>query len=417
LRSRLDLCGWCCERAGTHSSVVKETISAAEARRIAIAAQGLAGPRPPCPIGPRHIRRVIDQIGLLQIDSVNIVVRAHYMPLFSRLGPYDQSLLDDLAYREKRLFEGWGHVASLMPVEHYPMLRPRMASGHPGTHLRRLITEGYVDAVLDEIRRRGPLAASGLADPGDRSGPWWGYGKGKATLEWLLSSGRLSASRTSNFERVYDLVERSIPARILNAPPLTGEQAHRQMLRLALRALGVATAADLADYYRLKTTEASRLLQRMVADGEASNVRVTGWKAPAFLQPGARIPRSVEARALLSPFDSLIFNRRRVERLFGFRYRIEIYVPEPQRVFGYYVYPFLLGDRLVARVDLKADRKSRTLLVRGAFVEPGNDPGEVAGELATELGEVAKWLGLARISAARRGNLGSCLSAALKHPI
>lgn len=393
---------------------MKDSITAAQARRIAIAAQGFGSPRPSGSVGTRELRKVIDKVGLLQIDSVNIVVRAHYMPVFSRLGPYDRSLLDRLAYRQRRLFEGWGHVASLMPIEHYPMLRPRMAAERPGAQTRRLIREGYVDAVLDEVQRLGPLAASGLTDPGDRSGPWWGHGKGKAALEWLLSTGRVVASRTSNFERVYDLAERTVPADLLNTRQLEPDEAQAQMLRVALKALGVATAADLADYYRLKTTDVSRLLNRMVVEGDAVAIRVDGWKEPAFLQPGTRVPRRVQARALLSPFDSLIFNRRRVERLFGFRYRIEIYVPEPQRVYGYYVYPFLLGDALVARVDLKADRKNRALLVQASHIEPDRDPIEVAAELAIELAELAGWLDLARVVVKPRGNLAADLGGAVR---
>lgn len=348
---------------------------------------------------------------MVQLDSVNVAVRTHYMPAFSRLGPYARERLDAYAYRRRRLFEAWGHVASLLPVEHYPLLRHRMqAAASRAAPAFAAGRAGYVDAVYREVAERGPLSVSDLRDQGrPRSGPWWARSDGKRALEWLFAAGRLAASRSGNFARVYDLTERVIPAQALARPVPAAPDAQRELLRLAGGALGVATAADLADYYRIAMRQAWPRLQELVEAGELTAARVEGWDRPAFLHRGARPPRRLRAGALVSPFDSLIWRRDRTERLFGFRYRIEIYVPEPERRYGYYVYPFLLGDALAARVDLKADRARGVLRVRGAYREPGCDPDAAAAGLAAQLRSMASWLELKAVIVERRGNLAARL--------
>ena len=404
-------------------------LSLHEARRIALTAQGFIDPRPTGRVDARHLKRVMNRIGMLQIDSVNVLVRSHYMPLFSRLGPYPMELLDRYAYERGRLFEYWGHVASFLPVEHRPLMRHRMEGAQPRYRINSLLEDEpkYVDAVLDEVRERGGLTTSELDDPGERTGPWWGYGKGKIALEWLFRTGALAVRERRNFARVYDLPERVFDAETLATPGLAAADAQRELIRLAARSLGVATLNDLADYYRIgqqtSSPSANRFarpqqtrerLRELVDAGELEEVTVEGWKQPAYLYPDAKLPRRVDARALLSPFDSLIWERERVERLFDFRYRIEIYVPKPKRKFGYYVLPFLLSDELVARVDLKSDRGAGTLRVQAAYVEAGQDRGHVAAELAAELRSMAEWLGLERVRAGRRGDLAGALRAALR---
>jgi uncharacterized protein YcaQ len=354
-------------------------------------------------------------MGLIQIDSVNVAVRSHYMPLFSRIGPYAREKLDELAYRHRELFEYWGHVASFLPVRDYPLFRHRMESAHQWRHVERLRKKdpAYIEGVLDEVRERGPLTAGELEDPGTRTGPWWGRGKGKIALEALFGTGELTVRERRNFARVYDLTERVIPREVLSRPAPSREEAHRELLRLAARAHGVGTAKDLADYYRIPILEARARLGELAESGDVQRVRVEGWRDPAFVRPETRIPRAIEARALLTPFDPIVWERERTERLFGFRYRIEIYVPEPQREYGYYVMPFLLGDRLVARVDLKSDRKTETLVVQSAYVEDGSGRRKIAGELAEELDIMAGWLGLARVRVGRKGNLSRDLRAAV----
>ena len=385
-------------------------LSLADARRVALAAQGFAKARPTGRVDIRHIRRVLEHVGLLQIDSVNVLVRAHYMPLFSRLGPYRMSLLDDAVYRRREFFETWAHVASLVPVERYPLLRYRMDAEPTRPRLRHWLKENedYVDGVLDELERRGPLAASELNEPGrgtGSTGTWWNRSKGKTALEWHFLRGRVMAHDRRNFERVYGLTERVLPGRVLESDPVERTTAERALLMLAARSHGVATAADLADYYRLPIAPCREALREFADAGALREVSVEGWKEPAYLHPDARIPRAIRAQALLAPFDPLIWERARTQRLFDFRYRIEIYVPEKQRQFGYYVLPFLLGDRLVARVDLKTDRTKRSLLVKAAYAEDGQDLSLVAGRLASELRLMAGWLELETVRVARRGNL------------
>ena len=376
------------------------------ARRIALAAQGFADPPPAGKVTAAHLRRVMRRVGLLQLDSVNVLVRAHYMPAFSRLGPYRRELLDEYAYKRRNLFEYWAHEASLIPVEHFPLFRHRMKSGRrwrieEWANAR----EKYIEAVLEEVRERGPLSVGDLSEPGERAGTWWGWGDGKIALEYLFNRGLITAAARPGFTRMYDLTERVVPQPHYEAPHVPHEDALREHMLLAARSLGIGTARDLADYYRHNIPEARKVLPELVASGELEEVEVKGWKGRAFLHPEAKMPRRVEARALVSPFDSLVWERDRTERLFGFRYRIEIYTPPPQRVYGYYVLPFLLEEKLVARVDLKADRQASRLLIRAAHGEEGIDRTHVARELAEELDSMAGWLGLVDVVIETRGDL------------
>lgn len=394
-----------------------DTLSAAEARRVALAAQGFAARRPRGRIDRRHLLGMLDRIVVLQVDSVNVLVRSHELPLYSRLGPYPRDLLRRLAYGDHSLFEYWAHRASVVPTSLHPLLRWRMARATldrwrwPSGVIRNL--GAYVEAVYQEVAARGPLAAAELSDGGASRGPWWGWSDGKEALEFLFWSGRLTAAdRRGTFERVYDLTERVLPAEILAQPDPSLEDAQHELVRLAARALGVMTVNDLVDYFHLKVVDVRAHLRALVEAGHVVPVTVEGWAGPAYLWAEAPIPRQVEARALVSPFDSLVWTRPRTERLFGMRYRIEIYTPAPKRVYGYYVLPFVLGDDLVARVDLKADRAARVLLAPAIHAEPGVDATTVAGPLAEELVSMAGWLGLSSVVGAR-GNLASPVRAAL----
>jgi uncharacterized protein YcaQ len=352
---------------------------------------------------------------------VNVLVRAHYLPLFSRLGPYERPLLDRAAYggRRRALFEYWGHQASLLPVTLHPLLRWRMAHAERGVGVwgglvrwaRR--RRAFIDGVLAEVAERGPLAASELRNGGPGRGKWWGWSDGKGALEWLFWSGRVTTAARRGFERVYDLPERALPPAVLAAPTPPEDEAQRALLRLAARALGVATERDLRDYFRLHGADARRRVAELVEAGDLLPARVEGWAQPAYLDPRARAPRRVDARALLAPFDPLVWERQRAERLFGFHYRIAIYTPAARRTHGYYVLPFLLGDRLVARVDLRADRAAGVLHVPAAHAEPGVNRPRVAHVLAEELRAMARWLGLGRVAAGARGELAAPLRTSL----
>lgn len=389
-------------------------LSNSQARRIALAAQGFSDPRPQGRVDRRHFRRVINRIGLLQLDSVNVLQRSHYLPVWSRLGPYPMDALDEFTARSGEMFEYWGHVASLLPVEVHRLLRWRMEELEPWRRIKDMIGghPDYVPSVLAEIAERGPLSVSDLSDPGARSGPWWGHGKGKTALDWLFSKGQITAYRTKNFGRLYDLPENVIAAEYLDSPTPAKDEALRELLLLSARHHGVGTSTDLADYYRLNKPRARRVVAELVREGELEEVEVEGWSRPAFLHPKAKLPRRIKAAALLSPFDPVVWERDRAERLFAFHYRIEIYVPEPDRIYGYYVLPFLMDDRLVGRVDLKADRKNGVLRVRGSYHEEHAAPAEVAARLAPELAAMSEWLGLGEVNVAGRGNLAASLAAA-----
>ncbi|BEP16256.1 winged helix-turn-helix domain-containing protein [Acidothermaceae bacterium B102] len=394
-----------------------EEIALAQARRIALAAQGFARPRPTGRIDGGHLGRVVDGLGLLQIDSVNVLSRAHYLPAYSRLGPYPRERLDQLTWGSGRVFEYWAHEASFLPAQLWPLFRWRMEArrGH-GTwgSARGLIANrpGYIEDVLEEVRDRGPLSAREVSDAVSRKGAWWSWSDAKVALEALFATGDVTVFERVNFERRYDLPERVLPAAVVEAPVPTEDEARRELLRISARALGVATATDLYDYFRLNGPVTAPRLAELVEAGDLTPVTVRGWSQPAYLAPGARLPRRITARALLSPFDSMVFERSRLERLFDFRYRIEIYVPAPKRIYGYYVLPFLLGERFVARVDLKADRATGVLVVQAAWSEPDAPPDTVE-ELADELVLLAGWLGLSAVSVTGRGDLGPALARAV----
>jgi uncharacterized protein len=408
-------------------------IPIAAARRIALAAQGFAEQRPAGRIDARHLRRAIGTVGLLQLDSVSAVCRSHYLPVLARLGPYPRARLDELAVhsgagtgeprrvdpQRRELFEYWGHEASLLPVALQPLLRWRMARAHVDAwgSMRRMASEnpGLIADVLELVRERGPIRASetGLARPKGRPGSMWAWHDGKVALEHLFFTGEITASGRVNFERRYDLSERVLPKEVLAAPTPSEADAQRELVRIAARALGVASEPDLGDYFRLPRAASKERVAELVRSGELEEVTVEGWRVPAYLCPGSRRPREVRARALLSPFDSLIWARERTARLFGFDYRLEIYTPAAKRVYGYYVLPFLLGEDLVARVDVRAERASGTLRVHGAYAEPGRATPFVAAELAAELQLLCDWLGLKELRVERRGDLAAGLRVAV----
>nr|WP_249010839.1 crosslink repair DNA glycosylase YcaQ family protein [Conexibacter sp. DBS9H8] len=403
-----------------------ETLSAAAARRIALAAQGFqSGPRDDDrPPGLAQLTRLVRRLGLLQLDSVNVFCRAHYMPIFSRLGPYDRGLLDRISAHgrgpyTRRLVEYWAHEASLVPVELHPLLRWRMDDlGGAWGSLQRLARDRpeLIAATRRLVHERGPVRAreTGAVRVPAAAGAMWNWHEGKVALEYLFYRGEVGAARRINFERHYDLIGRILAPDILAAPTPPRADAERELVRIAARALGVAAEPDLGDYFRLERARSRTRVAELVETGELIPVEVTGWTVPAYLWHEAARPRRIEARALISPFDSLIFFRPRTERLFGFRYRIEIYTPAPARVYGYYVLPFLLGDRLVARVDLKADRRAGVLRVHGAYAEAGVDIPTVSVALARELALAAVWLGLGGgVICGDRGDLIRALKLAL----
>jgi uncharacterized protein YcaQ len=343
------------------------------------------------------------------------------MPTYARLGPYPVPALDTLAYERHELFEYYGHQASLLPTTLYPLFRWRMDAHAAAQSGHWRVDPAFTARVLAEIEARGALASSDLDERGRRGTPGhgWRWSDGKRVMSSLLVGGRLAVAGRRGIEQLYDLVERVIPRSVLELTPPEPDEAKRQLLVLAARAMGVATVSDLADYFHIggaydrgadpHVTRVPSLVADLVEDGRLVRVDVDGWRDPAYLHPDARVPRSVTARTLLSPFDSLVWYRKRTQRLFGFDYRIEIYIPEAKRVHGYYVLPFLVGDRLVARVDLKADRRRGALLVQAAYAEPGTDQGAVAGDLDVELDTLRAWLGLDRVVVRQRGELAGAL--------
>jgi uncharacterized protein YcaQ len=397
---------------------VDRRLTRLQARRIALAAQGFTARRPVAPTAAA-LGRVVDRLALFQIDSVNVLVRAHYMPLFSRIGGYDPALLERAFGRApRRMFEYWAHEASLVRVDLQPALRFRMAAATGAwSGMKRAAAEHpeVVDRVLAEIAVRGPLTARQIEHDTPRTSDQWGWNWSlvKTCLEWLFYTGQVtSARRNSAFERVYDLPVRVLPPAVLSQPTPSVAEAHRRLVDVAARAHGVASERCLRDYFRLDVAANRLAVAELVEEGILLPVTVAGWSRPAYLHRDAVLPRRVRARCLLSPFDPLVFERDRTEALFGFRYRIEIYVPAAERVHGYYVLPFLLGDALVARVDLKADRARGVLVVKGAFAEP-TAPAPTAAELAAELRDMAAWLGLSAVQVQPRGDLAPALAAEL----
>jgi uncharacterized protein YcaQ len=395
-----------------------QTISLATARRIALGAQGFGAPRPTGRVDRRHVRRLFAAVGVVQIDSVNVIVRSQELPLWARLGAHRRDLLTGMG-ADNELFEYWAHMASLVPIEMHPLFRWRMEGAREGkgtwTGLAILAREqpGFVEAVYELVRDRGPASAGELASGGPRSEAWWGWSSTKIALEYLFWCGRISARRRASFERVYDVTERMIAPEVLARPTPAESDAKRALLELAGRNIGIGTTRDLADYYRLNIPESRPLVADLVEEGALVEVAVEGWTERAYMHRDARIPRRIAAATVLSPFDSVVWERSRNERLFDFHYRIEIYTPAPKRIFGYYVLPFLLGDRLVARVDLKADRHNGALLAHGAFAEAGVEPDAVAVPLARELRALAAWLELDRVVTGTRGDVAGPLARAL----
>ena len=411
------------------ASVTVEIVGQDSARRIALAAQGFADARPTGTVTRRHLVRVLRRIRLLQLDSVTVLARAHYLPMFSRLGPYPRELLDDAAWgypirRPRLLVECWAHEASLVPVGDWPLLHS--GAKKPGWwqrygELAQRAPE-LVSAVLGAVKEQGPVGAGTLErelGAGIRAvpGSWWNRTDTKRICEWLFGMGQLVAGTRRGFERLYDLPERVLPAEVLGRR-VDPEQGARELVTRASSALGVATEADLRDYYRLRPERSRKAVTELVEAGELQPVMVSGWRAPAYRHRDARTPRRITGAALLCPFDPLIWDRARTERLFGFRYRIEIYVPEHRRIHGYYVFPFLLDGEMVARVDLKADRSAGLLRVPGAFAEPGiADTSRVVTELAGALKEIAQWLELDGIAAGQRGDLVAALGSATRRRV
>lgn len=439
-------------------TAAQQHLSVAEARRIALAAQGFADNRPAGRVDVRHLRRVVERMGLLQLDSVNVLSRSHYLPLFSRLGPYPQQTLDRMAWgsRGRELFEFWGHQASLLPLATYRLMRWRMQAARrwtwagwaspdrPGIPPRNWSTTwdpaisapwavisgmtrlaeqqpSLLEEILAVVGDRGPVTARAANPDGRRHGDGHDYGTGtmwnwqdsKIALEWLLCTGHVTTATRRGFERVYDLTERVIPTEVLAEPALEPADAQRELLRIAARAHGIGTAKQLGDYFMLTAGQIKQPLADLVAAGELTLVRVEGHSRPMYLSTAAAQPSSVAARALLSPFDPLVWDRDRTQRLFDFYYRISIYTPAAQRTEGYYVLPFLLGDRLVARVDLAADRAASVLQVGPAAIEPHASADHVAAELADELRLMAGWLGLAQVHVSGQGSLGVPLRRAI----
>ena len=381
------------------------SFSLKQARRMALAAQGFSGRQAPALIKAAHLNRLIERLGVLQIDSVNAVVRSHYLPLFSRLGTYSPLILEHAAWsqgRRRSLFEYWGHEASLLPMALYPLMRWRMERAKLGQGIYSQMArfgreqQATIQRVLHTVEQQGALGAGSLSTREERAGPWWDWSDEKHALEWLFAAGLVTVAGRRGFERLYDLPERVIPADILQAS-VSEAEAQRGLLLHSATALGVATEKDLRDYFRLDPADSRGRLAELVEDGQLQVCQVQGWKQPAYCLPEPKVPRKVPASALLSPFDSLIWERSRTERLFDFRYRLEIYTPQHKRVYGYYVLPFLHNERIAARVDLRAERANGRLAVHAVHEEePGLDEDGMQA-LALNLRQMADWLGLEQV--------------------
>ncbi len=390
-------------------------ISARDARRISLQAQGFTDSTPKGPIGPRDFKKAMTKMNVIQLDSVQAVCRSHYLPMYSRLGVYEQADLDRWLWHSGKTFETWSHEASVVQVELEPYLRwmkrqARKGATWAGLHKMAKQKSGYIAGVLAEVQQNGPINAASLRDPRPRKGQWWdGRSDGTRALDWLFRTGEVGIRRTSNFNRMYEPFSNVIPEKIRHEVTPADDAAHRNLLEIAARSHGIATAADLSDYFRMKLSDVKPRLAELVEDKKLLLAEVQGWEEPAYLHPRFKNASPVKARALLSPFDPVVWCRPRVERIFDFNYRLEIYVPAEKRRFGYYVLPFLLGDQLVGRVDLKADRSSSKLFVQGSYVEKKVNSDRVAQQLSIELNRLRKFLGLNEVVVRRRGNLSTKL--------
>jgi uncharacterized protein YcaQ len=407
---------------GTHALIASmDQISPAEARRLALASLGF-GLKKPARAGIAHVRATANRLSAIQIDSVNVLARAHYMPAFSRYGPYPLQALDELAHVRRELFEYWGHAACFLPMELYPLMRWRMENQLAASARVSRKESAFQEAVYREVAERGPIAAGDISIAGRSQGPWWGWSEGKRAVEILLAQGRLAVAGRRNFERLYDLAERVIPRAAREAAVPAPAEAKKALFVRAARAMGVGTAKDIAQYFhvdawwdretvngRRKPANTQILFDELVADGRLQRVAVDGWKVSGYVVAGARIPDAVEAHAIVSPFDPVLWERKWTKAVFGFEYQIEIYVPGHKRIHGYYVLPFIMGDRFAARVDLKADRKASALIVHAAFMEPGFRRAPVAAGLADALRSIASWLSLESFRVGSRGDLAAAL--------
>jgi len=394
-----------------------DRLSNAQARRLALVAQGFANPKRDGTASWTRIESAIGRMNLLQIDSVNVLVRSHYLPVFARAGHYSHDTLDQRTFgrRKRRFFEYWAHEASFLPLELYPLMRWKMERALKGAGEHKYLEKfardqkPYVDEVRRHVRSNGATAVSDLPDPGDRTGNWWGWNKGKIALEYLFHTGEVTAATRRVFERLYDLPERVFSAEMLNAPAPSEDEAVRRLIDMSARALGVASEADLRDYFRLPVDAFKKALPELVEDGVLLPVEVEGWTIKAYRHRDTGAPRKAGTNTLLSPFDPLVWERSRAERLFNFRYRIEIYTPAHKRTFGYYVLPFLHEGRIAARVCLKSGRTEGALRVNSAHQEAHADTGHTARALAEELKLMANWLGLERVAVGERGDLAEAL--------
>jgi uncharacterized protein YcaQ len=396
---------------------VVDTLSASQARRIALAAQGFGKPRGP--VGTRQLNLALQRLAVLQLDSVNVFERSHYLPLFARLGAYDKTQLDRLTFARKAPYvEYWAHQAALIPVDDWPLWqwhRDAELAGTGRTKAWDRSNTAMTDFLLAELAEKGPMPASKIEhEANKRSGPWWGWSEVKSALETMFFDGRVAVAGRKNFERYYDLPERRLPAEVL-ARSIPKSDAVRELVARAGEALGIATVRDLADYWRLPQADTRLAIAQLIEGGELLPVSVAGWAAQAYLHRDARVPRRIEAMALLSPFDPVVWERARTERMFGFHYRIEIYTPAPQRKFGYYTLPLLQDEALVGRIDLKSDRQNRTLRVQSAWREPGQAP-DVA-RIGHLLRETAAWQGLESLVVQDWGDLARDLAAELAVPV
>jgi uncharacterized protein YcaQ len=383
-----------------------QALSLKQARRLALAAQGFHGRQPPAMVKASHVTQLIERLGVLQIDSVNALVRSHYLPLHSRLGNYPSNLLDQAAWsqgRQRKLFEYWGHEASLLPVSLYPLMRWRMQRASRGEGIYQQMAkfgreqQTVIAQVLQMVRERGALGAGSISTRQERAGPWWDWSAEKQALEWLFAAGEVTVAGRRGFERLYDLPERVLPLAVLDHSELTESDAQRGLLLHAVKALGVGTEKDIRDYFRQDPLPARVGIAELLEAGAIESVTVQGWKQPAYALPDVNIPRKVQASALLSPFDSLVWERSRTERLFDFRYRLEIYTPQAKRIYGYYVLPFLYNEHIAARIDLRAERAVGRLAVYAVHEQEKGLDEEGMLALARNLRQLADWLGLPQI--------------------